>query len=69
MDVVINSNCWQSYNDINKEKLLFHELGHAVLNRPHNDYKLPDGDFKSMMCSTPLNQTCGGAKEPGRISE
>jgi hypothetical protein len=53
MDVVISSNCWQTYNDINKELLLFHELGHAVLNRPHDNSTLLNGDFKSMMCSTP----------------
>lgn len=40
------------------EDLVFHELGHGLLNRPHiNDY-LSNGDWKSIMC--------GGTERDGR---
>jgi hypothetical protein len=41
--------CWTEVTNINKEILLFHEMGHAVLGRAHNNDTLPNGDFKSMM--------------------
>lgn len=33
-----------------KEDLLFHELGHGLLNRDHLNTTLENGDWKSMMC-------------------
>lgn len=49
--VVIGSraSCWQNQTDLNKEILLFHELGHALLGRVHDNTKLPNGDYKTMM--------------------
>ncbi len=44
-----SDNCWNKRSDMDKEILLFHELGHAVLGRPHINDTLPNGDFKSMM--------------------
>ena len=41
--------CWSEQTDFNKEILLFHEMGHAILLRNHNNTKLPNGDFKTMM--------------------
>lgn len=51
MDVKINPNCWKNWNDTQKEIFLFHELGHAVFGHAHDNSKLPNGDFKSIMCS------------------
>jgi hypothetical protein len=45
-----HASCWQTQNDLDKEKLMFHELGHALLGRVHDNSKLPNGDYKSMMC-------------------
>ncbi len=28
---------------------MFHEIGHAILERPHNNVRLPNSDFKTMM--------------------
>jgi hypothetical protein len=42
-------NCWSSITSVNQEILLFHELGHAILGRPHLNDTLSNGDFKSMM--------------------
>ncbi len=36
--------------DLMKEDLLFHELGHGLLNRDHLNTTLENGDWKSMMC-------------------
>jgi len=36
--------------DAMKEDLIFHELGHGLLNRNHLNSTLPNGDWKSMMC-------------------
>jgi len=44
-----SDNCWNKRSDMDREILLFHELGHALLGRPHNNDTLPNGDFKSMM--------------------
>ncbi len=40
---------WIIKNDIFKEKLIFHELGHIVLNRPHTDKTFPNGHPASIM--------------------
>lgn len=48
-DVVINLSCWESYTDLQKELLLFHELGHAILGRMHDNSQLPNGEFKTIM--------------------
>lgn len=46
--ISINANqCWANYQQ--KEVLIFHELGHCILNREHDDSSLPNGDPKSMM--------------------
>ncbi len=36
--------------DLMREDLMFHELGHGLLNRKHLNTTLPNGDWKSMMC-------------------
>jgi hypothetical protein len=52
--VVIRSSCWEEFTDAKKEILIFHELGHALLLRPHDDSKLPNGDFKTIMNPNPF---------------
>lgn len=37
-------------SDMLKENLLFHELGHGLLNRDHTNAYLTNGDWKSIMC-------------------
>ena len=41
--------CWFSPED--KEAFFFHEMGHCILGRLHDDSVLPNGDPKSMMVS------------------
>lgn len=47
--ITINPNglCWTS--ELQKEGLLFHELGHCILGRLHIEQLLPNGDPKSLM--------------------
>jgi hypothetical protein len=45
------SGCWSDIADTNKEILIFHELGHGILNRSHLDDNLPNGLRKSIMYS------------------
>jgi hypothetical protein len=49
--VLISSrdDCWKNLSDLNKEILLFHEIGHAILGRSHDNSMLPNGDYKTMM--------------------
>ncbi len=43
--------CWDEYSVEEKEILVFHELGHALLQRPHTNKRLPSGSFASLMNS------------------
>jgi len=41
--------CWTKTTDVQKEILLFHEMGHALLGRSHVNSALPNCEFKSIM--------------------
>ncbi len=43
---------WQERSDIERENLFFHEIGHAFLNRSHDESLLCDGSPLSLMNST-----------------
>lgn len=45
----IDQLCWNFASDTEREILVFHELGHALLDRVHNDWKLPNGRNRSIM--------------------
>ena len=53
--IAVNSNikCWQNSRQL--ETLIFHEMGHCILGRGHDETKLPNGDPKSIMCSGDLS--------------
>jgi hypothetical protein len=40
--------CWSERNDADREILMFHEIGHAALERGHNNTLLPNGDYKQL---------------------
>lgn len=40
---------WKKSNDISRESLFFHEIGHAFLHRFHDECKLCDGTYMSVM--------------------
>ncbi len=48
--ISIKSECWSNATAEAKESLIFHELGHCVLNRiAHKELRLPNGDLASIM--------------------
>ncbi len=48
--IVKNSICWTSAKELNRETLIFHELGHCWLGRiAHKDNLLPNGAVASIM--------------------
>jgi len=52
VEIVDNHRCWQSRSRLEKENLVFHELGHALLNRGHDNEALPNNITQhSIMCS------------------
>jgi len=49
----ISQFCWEFATDIEKEILIFHELGHALLDREHQSSKMNNGRNRSIMFSGP----------------
>ncbi len=47
---------WLLSGYLGKEEIVFHELGHCLLDRPHRDDKLASGDFASIMRTVGLLQ-------------
>ena len=50
--VVIDPDYWRRLNDLEREFIIFHELGHCFLDRSHLDLKNDDGTCTSMMHSS-----------------
>lgn len=44
-----NASCWQQVSTQERECLVFHELGHCLLNRSHVATPFPSGAFVSLM--------------------
>lgn len=53
--VIINRGYWNVASEIERELLIFHELGHCILNMEHDETVRPDGTPASIMypSSTP----------------
>jgi len=45
----LNDNCWLDRPGTTREALIFHELGHSLLDRPHRDDRFDNGLVKSIM--------------------
>ena len=56
-EIVIEKSYWRRTTDIEKELLLFHELGHCILGRSHDDSTTSLGACKSLMTSGKNNCT------------
>ncbi|MDA0194234.1 MAG: hypothetical protein O2887_04380 [Bacteroidetes bacterium] len=44
-----NDKCWIGQPETTREALVYHELGHALLDRPHRDDRFENGLVKSIM--------------------
>lgn len=53
-DIEIDRSYWAEVDELEKERLIFHELGHCELNRSHDNQVFSNGDWKSMMYGSPL---------------
>lgn len=49
----IDPACWNILPEVGKELLVFHELGHALLERSHSSVRLPNDDYASIMVEDP----------------
>ena len=45
---------WDDLNDVEKEGLIYHELGHCELDRRHRNDTLPNGEWASRMRGDPI---------------
>lgn len=62
--IEISKKCWEPHSliidgkkrtiirNFSNERLVFHELGHAILKRSHDNTLLPNGDYKTLMNSS-----------------
>lgn len=62
--IQIDKNYWEETTDYEnqedlRQNVVFHELAHGLLNRPHDNSLLPNEEWKSIMC--------GGDEIPGRV--
>ncbi len=58
IEVLNLDRCWGNRSRIEKENFMFHELGHAFLERDHIGSTLPNEYPKSIMCSTDQGLDC-----------
>jgi hypothetical protein len=48
--IIVDSLIWNTNGgDLERERVIFHELGHGYLNRLHLNDTMPNGEYKSMM--------------------
>jgi len=52
-EVIIDRDNWYGIHSTNKEKLVYHELGHAILNRNHRNQQTESGECVSYMGNKP----------------
>jgi len=55
VEIINSENCWGRRSAIEKENIIYHELGHALLNKGHFSDYFPNGLPKSLMCSDGCN--------------
>lgn len=49
--IEIDHMCWDDEDDLTREELMFHEFGHCLMDKGHNDNLRPDGTPVSIMYS------------------
>lgn len=48
--IEIDRDCWLNRSDLQKEQFFFHEIGHAIIKRAHDEGRLPNRSYKTLMC-------------------
>ena len=54
--ILINRFYWGNLPELNRQYVIFHELGHCILDRRHDNDLLPNGECKSIMKGTEENE-------------
>tara|TARA_Y100001933_G_scaffold261042_2_gene314699 strand:+ start:87261 stop:88328 length:1068 start_codon:yes stop_codon:yes gene_type:complete len=57
-EIIIDRDNWENAHEIEKELLIFHELGHCILGRAHRNETSENGDCLSIMDGTEDNFNC-----------
>lgn len=57
-EIVIDRDNWEIASEIEKELLVYHELGHCILGRAHRNETSENGDCLSIMDGTENNFNC-----------
>ena len=52
--ITIKRQFWLDADETTRERLIFHELGHCELFRPHDNQRFSTGEWKSVMRGAPL---------------
>lgn len=70
IEIVDSDLCWHTADEYYKEALIFHELGHAILERFHDNTIFPNGSItKSIMCGGGGNCSFPGYFEKGLLRD
>ncbi len=48
-EILINDFYWRGFSELERQYVMFHELGHCILDRLHDNAALPNGECKSIM--------------------
>lgn len=57
--VAVDEKTWNSASDKQRKEMMFHELGHCVLNRSHTEGRMADDNCKtSIMSASPVGEWC-----------
>lgn len=59
--IEIEKTVWENLSSTGKEQLIFHELGHCVLQRLHRNVVLNNGEWGSIMRGSPIPEDRGVA--------
>ena len=68
-EIVVSREYWDRSDYLSREELMFHELGHCVLDRDHNDSKFEDGCPKSFMYKYVISRSCIEAHREEYLAE
>lgn len=55
-EITISRSHWSGLTELTKQNLVFHEMGHCILDRLHENQVLPHGECKSMMKGAEENE-------------
>lgn len=67
--IAVNEKTWNATSDSRRKEMLFHEMGHCVLNRSHTEDHLSDGCKASIMSASPVGDWCANHHADEYVTE